>query len=111
MNFEHGGNLRKIAAKSGQNIDEIIDFSANINPLGPPSYLSALINCKLEGVLHYPDPDSTLLCEEIGKMVFIMVDPENGAIADKKSLTLALENGAIPIEGYDKLDDIVRSLV
>ncbi|MBT9129750.1 MAG: hypothetical protein DDT40_00167 [candidate division WS2 bacterium] len=31
--FEHGGNIYKIKRKYG---DEVIDFSANINPIGLP---------------------------------------------------------------------------
>ena len=30
--FEHGGDLKKIMAQ--ENLDKIIDFSANINPYG-----------------------------------------------------------------------------
>ena len=30
--FEHGGDLKKIMAQ--ENVDKIIDFSANINPYG-----------------------------------------------------------------------------
>ena len=39
------------------------------------------------------------------------VDPDLGALSDEYALGLALENGAIPIEGYDSIDGIVRSLV
>ena len=32
----HGGNLRQAAERYGISEEEILDFSANINPLGPP---------------------------------------------------------------------------
>ena len=35
---------------------EIIDFSANINPLGPPAGLLAYLAEQLETVTSYPDP-------------------------------------------------------
>ena len=50
-------------------------------------------------------------CHEIGKLLFFMVDPQRGAHADERSLKIAMDCGAIPIEGYDKLPDIMRSLV
>ena len=31
---EHGANLFELASKYGFNIDEIMDFSSNINPFG-----------------------------------------------------------------------------
>ncbi|MBA3015543.1 MAG: cobyric acid synthase [Proteobacteria bacterium] len=55
--FTHGGNLRKLAASSGRKMSELLDFSASINPLGPPEYLRPLISRNLEALLHYPDPD------------------------------------------------------
>ena len=50
-------------------------------------------------------------CNDIGKLAFIMIDPRHGALADAESLAKAHDFGAIPIEGRDKVDDIVKSLV
>jgi hypothetical protein len=50
-------------------------------------------------------------CQMIGKLAFLLVDPDKGAFADEESLTKALEYGVIPLEGYDKVHDIIRSLV
>jgi DNA processing protein len=55
--------------------------------------------------------DLLSFCSQIGKLTFIVVDPEIGALSDKDSLRHALENGAIPIEGYDKVDNIINALV
>ncbi len=51
----HGGNVHQIARQLGLKIDEILDFSANINPLGPPSWLRPLISRELDFIGHYPD--------------------------------------------------------
>lgn len=63
----------------------------------------------------YTDSRHTLdlveFCRMIGKMLFVVIDPEFGALADEPSLAKAIECGAIPIEGLSKLDDIIRSLV
>ena len=52
----HGGNLRQLAAAAGRDPEQILDFSASINPLGPPEYLRPLISRQLANLLHYPDP-------------------------------------------------------
>jgi adenosylcobyric acid synthase len=59
----HGGNLKKLAASSGRPVEEILDFSANINPLGLPEWLRPLISSKVSSIVHYPDPDCTSLAE------------------------------------------------
>jgi len=50
-------------------------------------------------------------CHDIGKLAFIMIDPEQGAFSDEKALAQSHEDGVIPIEGFDRIDDIVKSLV
>ena len=64
----HGGNLEEIAVRYGHAPEELIDFSANINPAGPPSgvlsRLKQLVNDP--GMLaRYPDPDSRALRDAI----------------------------------------------
>jgi len=46
-NFEHGGNIRQLAQAGGRLPGEILDFSANINPLGPPEWLRPMINSQI----------------------------------------------------------------
>ena len=43
-NFDHGGNVFAVARSLGVSPEEILDFSASINPLGPDDY-------KAEGVI------------------------------------------------------------
>ena len=62
----HGGNLRKLALKAGCSEQEIIDFSSNINPLGPPAWLRTVVNSKLSLITSYPDPSCTRLREIVG---------------------------------------------
>lgn len=61
MSLQHGGNLTRLAGLAGRPPDGIVDFSANINPLGPPEWLRPLVSASLGSVIHYPDPDSTQL--------------------------------------------------
>ena len=50
-------------------------------------------------------------CLQIGKMVFVIIDPKFGGLTDKSSLDRAVSCGAIPMVGLEKIDDIVKSLV
>lgn len=53
----HGGNIREAAALIGAQADQLIDFSANINPLGMPATLRRAIVDNLDAAERYPDPD------------------------------------------------------
>lgn len=53
----HGGNLGWAAERFGIAPDRFVDFSANINPLGPPPAALAAIAAELGRLRHYPDPD------------------------------------------------------
>lgn len=56
MNFGHGGHIKLLAQRAGLPVDAIVDFSASINPLGPPENLRSLVNRSLGAIVHYPDP-------------------------------------------------------
>ncbi len=55
----HGGNVHAVRRLRGS--AGILDFSANINPIGPPEWLRAVISRNIEDLRHYPDP----LCHEL----------------------------------------------
>jgi cobyric acid synthase CobQ/L-threonine-O-3-phosphate decarboxylase len=59
--FPHGGNLRRLAESAGIPAGEILDFSANINPLGPPEWMRRVVSAQLSSTAHYPDPHCTEL--------------------------------------------------
>jgi adenosylcobyric acid synthase len=61
----HGGNVHLLARNKQLNSRKIIDFSANINPLGPPEWLRAVISSTIEKLVHYPDPESYDLVQAI----------------------------------------------
>ncbi|MBC7293470.1 MAG: aminotransferase class I/II-fold pyridoxal phosphate-dependent enzyme [Thermoleophilia bacterium] len=62
---EHGGDVTTLAALAGLPASDIVDFSANINPLGPPAWLEKVVAEHLSEVAHYPDP----LCREFVRAV------------------------------------------
>ncbi len=65
--FPHGGNLRRLARNSGKDVSQILDFSANINPLGPPPWLRPTVSSTISGLVNYPDPDSVDLREAVAQ--------------------------------------------
>lgn len=72
--FEHGGNIHKATREAGKACERILDFSANINPLGPPEWLRPLISRELEQVYHYPDPENLKLVTAIAKHLDVRSD-------------------------------------
>ena len=63
----HGGNLVALAAHAGRSPETLLDFSANINPLGaPPAVRSALLGA-IDFLDRYPDPACTELTAAIAE--------------------------------------------
>jgi cobyric acid synthase CobQ/L-threonine-O-3-phosphate decarboxylase len=54
--FQHGGDLHSFSRRSGRAAKDILDFSANMNPMGPPPWLRELIAGEIDALKHYPDP-------------------------------------------------------
>lgn len=50
----HGARLRESAEVSGKSIEELLDFSVNLNPLGPPK-LKKILEDAYKSIDHYPD--------------------------------------------------------
>lgn len=63
----HGGNIYKKAEEIGIPEEEILDFSANISPLGLPESVKKAMEEAIGGTVNYPDPDCRHLREKIGK--------------------------------------------
>jgi histidinol-phosphate/aromatic aminotransferase/cobyric acid decarboxylase-like protein len=57
--LDHGGNTRLIAQATGIPEKEILDYSANINPFGPPPWLEDAIAEGTARITFYPDPEAT----------------------------------------------------
>ena len=78
----HGGNLSWAANQAGCPVTSIIDFSANINPLGPPNSAITALQQGATAITHYPDPHYLQLRLALGQWHNISPDwivPGNGA--------------------------------
>ena len=82
MTFTHGGHLRRLAKRADCRPEELLDFSASINPLGPPASLRTVVARTLDSVVHYPDPE----CEE-----FVRLAASNAGVSPQQ---IAVGNGS-----------------
>lgn len=63
----HGSDLEKIEARYGISKDEIVQFGANVNPLGLSDRLKASLGEHLDVITGYPDREYTALRETIAE--------------------------------------------
>lgn len=52
----HGGDRLGASVKSGKRPEELLDFSANINPLGMPRQVREAVLAGISEAQHYPVP-------------------------------------------------------
>lgn len=64
INHTHGGNINEVARIYGLRPQEIIDFSASINPLGMSERARKAVVKGLDSVLHYPEQFAESLISE-----------------------------------------------
>ena len=103
--FAHGGNLERLAIASGFAATALLDFSASINPLGPPEYLRALLSRNLETLLHYPDPDATELRSAAATRfavspIQVVVGNGSTEIIHALPRALSVKRAVIPVPSY-----------
>ncbi len=105
MNFGHGGNIREMAKRAGCDRAFLLDFSANINPLGPPDCLRAVISRHVEALVEYPDPDAAELTAAIARRYGapgeqIVVGNGASELLDAAARALAIKRAVIPVPSY-----------
>jgi threonine-phosphate decarboxylase len=92
----HGGQLRQVAERFGIPLSELLDFSANINPEGPPAAVLSLLRSSLDNpstLTSYPDLNETELRRSLAR--YAGVGFEN----------IVVGNGFVPL-----LDAVLRTL-
>jgi len=68
MRYAHGGNVFLASRELGIPVEDIIDFSASINPLGLPQSVKNALRENIDLLVHYPDSGCTALGETISKI-------------------------------------------
>ncbi|MGO4529816.1 threonine-phosphate decarboxylase CobD [Paenibacillus sp. 2TAF8] len=91
--FGHGGDVETAASRFGGHAADFLDYSANINPLGPPKEVLGALQQGLHSVLRYPDPGhrgfKALLSERLG-VTQEQISVGNGAAESMALILLAL---------------------
>lgn len=105
MTAGHGGNIRALAERAGCEVEEILDFSANINPLGSPSVLRAALARGVDELGHYPDIEAKDLTAAIARRYGVaagQVVAGNGSTELLYALTRAVKacRAVIPVPSY-----------
>lgn len=67
MTQPHGGNIYYYSRKYGIPEDSFIDFSASINPLGPPKAAMDALKRAVPSLINYPDTGSSELKEALSE--------------------------------------------
>jgi len=67
MTIAHGGNVYEVASRLGCSPDALLDYSASINPLGPPAGLMEELARYFHRVQHYPDIANRSLRDDLAR--------------------------------------------
>lgn len=65
MAIRHGGNIFEVAGHKGLPWQQVLDFSASINPLGASPAAREAILCAIDRIVHYPERDGMRLREKL----------------------------------------------
>ncbi|MEN9259257.1 MAG: threonine-phosphate decarboxylase CobD [Gloeomargarita sp. SRBZ-1_bins_9] len=77
----HGGDRLWAATIAGCAPEAILDFSANLNPLGPPTWVLAFVRAHVDLLVAYPDPQYRELRRQLAAVHHLEPDwvwPGNG---------------------------------
>lgn len=111
----HGGDVLAAAARWGLDPSAILDFSANINPLGPPRSVRRAARRALYGIAQYPEPFSRRLRTALAHRHRVPEDAVlvgNGA-AEVIHLLARLAAGrrvAVPVPGFAEYGRAARGV-
>jgi threonine-phosphate decarboxylase len=109
--YGHGGDLLTAQKQFGFESSPLLDFSANINPLGPPQRVMEVLRDQLETIVHYPDPAQRKLKEKLAKRFAVKTEQlviGNGAAECMALIILALQPKTVGVvypcfSEYEKL--------
>ena len=84
----HGSDIEKIEKIYGIKKEEIINFSANVNPLGIPPLLLETLSANMDAIAAYPDREYTALRKEIA--AYAGTDYRNVAVGNGSTELISL---------------------
>lgn len=110
----HGGNIYKKAKELGIAQEQILDFSANISPLGLPGEIREAMVASMDGIINYPDPECTELKEKIAEHDHVSVDwitcGNGGAdLLYRLAFGLKPKNVLLPVPCFVEYEEALRA--
>lgn len=78
--YDHGGNIFSVARALGVPPEQILDFSASINPLGMSPMVRDALVCSIDSLIHYPDTSHNELKQALAS--FHEIPPDHFTIAN-----------------------------
>lgn len=115
MNLGHGGNVQEICRKYNIDEDHIVDFSANINPLGLSSKVRLRMIDALDKIERYPDITYYDLKSSLSKYEGIDISNillGNGAAEVIFNIVRGMKpkNVLLPAPTFSEYEDAVKSI-
>jgi threonine-phosphate decarboxylase len=117
----HGGNIREVQNKYGLSKSAALDFSASINPFGPPRGVKEVIKKSIDALPNYPDSDCLELRQAIAAYLSSRSDsvgqiaPDNILVGNGSTELihlvarfLAPKQAIVPIPTFAEYEDAVR---
>jgi len=109
LDFSHGGNIYRFKRK------QVIDFSANINPLGLPGDVKKALYGNFGRILHYPDPEARNITQKIAE--YWRINKENVLVGNGSAELIYLIMAAfrpktvfIPLPTFSEYERAARSV-
>lgn len=84
----HGSDLETIEKVYGIKKEEIVSFSANVNPLGISPKLKVTLSERIDAIMSYPDRDYTALRKRIAE--YVRTDVENIIVGNGSTELISL---------------------
>lgn len=113
--YGHGGDLRTAEEAFGLPESQFIDFSSNMNPLGPPPSVKAAIMDYALSIDRYPDPAVRGLRRKLAELhqieeQSILIGNGAAELIDLAVRALQPKTTALAIPCFDEYGDAVRKI-
>jgi threonine-phosphate decarboxylase len=112
----HGGQLRAVAEQFGVAQDRLLDFSANINPDGPPAALLAGLRAAVEDLsllTNYPDIEERALRQAVSEFASVAMEccsVANGfaPLLAATAQALAVQRCLLPVPAFGEYRRVLK---
>ncbi len=84
----HGSDLEMIEKVYGIRKEDIVSFSANVNPLGISPKLKETLSERIDAIMSYPDREYTTLRRQIAE--YVHTEPENVIVGNGSTELISL---------------------